>query len=109
MALRAFLELGELPMTRPSVSSSLVIALLASACSAVEPDRGSVVRRDSAGVEIVEAKTPLWEDRTASRWRLDPSPITDLSDTGLGEMHEFFRVRGMRRLSSGAIAVGNGV
>ena len=85
-----------------------MIGLLVSACSAVELERGSVVRRDSAGVEIVEARTRLWEEWAGSRWRLDPNPITDLSDTGSGVAHEFFRVRGMLRMSNGTIVVGNG-
>ena len=61
-----------------------------------------VSRRDSAGVEIVEAFRPLWGD--SSRWRVDPEPIVDLS-LGTGEKHHFDQVVGMSRLSSGLLVV----
>ena len=62
--------------------------------------------RDSAGIEIVESTAPRWSDSDA--WRIESAPVLDLSASGSGPNHEFFRVRGMRRLSDGSLAVANG-
>ncbi len=62
--------------------------------------------RDSAGIEIVESTRPQWSDSDA--WRVDSEPLLDLATSGLGPGHEFYRVRGMRRLSNGSFVVANG-
>lgn len=62
--------------------------------------------RDSAGIEIVESTGPQWSDSDA--WRVDSEPVLDLSASGSGPNHEFFMVRGLRRLSDGSLAVANG-
>lgn len=71
-----------------------------------EPRAPSTSVRDSAGIEIVESTRPLWSDSDA--WRVESAPVLDLSASGSGPNHEFFRVRGMRRLSDGSLAVANG-
>ena len=60
---------------------------------------------DSAGVRIAEAHVPLWDDTTG--WRLDPEPLLDLHGHSSLDAHAFSRVRGMRWLSDGSIAVAN--
>lgn len=69
-------------------------------------DAPPTIVRDSAGIEIVESTAPRWSDSDA--WRIESAPVLDLSASGSGPNHEFFRVRGMRRLSDGSLAVANG-
>lgn len=68
-------------------------------------DAPSRTVRDSAGIEIVESTRPLWSD--SDGWRIESASVLDLSASGSGPNHEFFRVRGMRRLSDGSLAVAN--
>ncbi|MDE0650128.1 MAG: hypothetical protein OXI12_07255, partial [Gammaproteobacteria bacterium] len=69
-------------------------------------DAPSTTVRDSAGIEIVESTRPLWSD--SDGWRVESAPVLDLSASGAGPNHEFFQVRGVRRLSDGSLAVANG-
>ncbi|MXY31935.1 MAG: hypothetical protein F4043_13485 [Gammaproteobacteria bacterium] len=62
-----------------------------------------VVQRDSAGIEIVEATRPLWDD--SSLWRVDPEPLLDLALSGSGPNHEFHRARSMIQRPDGSLAV----
>ena len=71
-------------------------------------DHPLVEQRDSAGTLIVEASRPLWGDSDPARWILDPDPAVDLTLSGTGPDHEFYRVRGMVRLSDGSVAVADG-
>ncbi len=71
-------------------------------------DHPLVEQRDSAGVLIVEASRPLWGDSDPERWVLDPDPAVDLTLSGTGPDHEFYRVRGMVLLSDGSVAVADG-
>ncbi|WP_419941989.1 hypothetical protein [Candidatus Palauibacter sp.] len=73
------------------------------ACGGADVDPSLVTQRDSAGVQIVEAFRPAWGD--SSRWTVDPEPILDLTRSGTGESHEFFRVGAMTRLSDGRVVV----
>ena len=95
-------------MTHLTKISFCAVVLLVSAmvaCSKDELSHDFVVRRDSAGVEIVETEKRAWS--SLQGWRLALAPIVDLSHSGTGEAHEFFRVRDMRRLPSGVIAIAN--
>lgn len=62
-----------------------------------------VVRRDSIGIAIVESTTPQW--RGVERWAVDPQPVLDLSESGQGAPHEFFRVQDAIRLADSSYAV----
>ena len=73
------------------------------ACGDQAADPSLVHRRDSAGVEIVEALRPLWDD--VPGWTIDPEPLVDLAVTGSGPNHEFGQVIGMARLSDGSLAL----
>ena len=75
-------------------------------CDASGDDPSLVARRDSAGVEILEALRPLWGD--SGDWTIDPEPLVDLAESGSGESHQFHQVRGMVRLSDGTLAVADG-
>lgn len=76
------------------------------ACAEANIDPSLVTQRDSAGVQIVEAFRPAWDD--ASRWTIDAEPLLDLTRSGAGEAHEFYRVSAVRRLSDGRVAVSGG-
>ena len=73
------------------------------ACFGQESGPPLVVQRDSAGIRIVEAKRPLWGD--SSLWSIDPDPVVDLTVSGSGTPHEFFRVRGVKQRSDGSLLV----
>jgi len=64
-----------------------------------------VVERDSAGVRIVENERP--EGLPETVWRLGETPIIDLTETGVGPEHEFYRVYSGIRLEDGRIVVGD--
>lgn len=82
-----------------------VLALLGCTGEAARDDTPGkrVVRRDSAGIAIVESDRPRW--RLTEGWRVDTTPLLDLTRSGAGATHEFTRVVGAHRLSDGAIAV----
>lgn len=81
--------------------------IFGAACGGDGPqgDAPPTIVRDSAGIEIVESTRPRWSDSDA--WRVESAPGLNLSASGSGPNHEFFRVRGMRRLSDGSLAVAN--
>ena len=62
-----------------------------------------IVQRDSAGIQIVEAMRPLWGD--SSVWRIDPDPLVDLTLTGSGPAHEFFRSGSMKQRPDGSLMI----
>ena len=62
-----------------------------------------IVQRDSAGIQIVEAMRPLWGD--SSVWRIDPDPVVDLTLTGNGPNHEFYRVGSMKQRPDGSFVI----
>ncbi len=74
----------------------------------VGQDSGSslVVERDSAGIRIVEALRPLWGD--SSPWSVDPEPVVDLTLSGSGRPHEFFRARSMKQRPDGSLMIADG-
>ena len=64
-----------------------------------------IVQRDSAGIQIVEATRPLWDD--SSPWRIDPDPVVDLTLTGSGPNHEFHQARSMKQRPDGSLMIAN--
>lgn len=81
-----------------------LLLLLSTACDRPY-DGPPVTEYDSAGVRILEAHVPVWTDSTA--WTLDPEPVLDLHALGPTDAHTFFRIRGMRRLPDGSLAIVN--
>ena len=92
----------------------VILAAVAAASACTEPDDAApasdtaavredarVSREDSAGVEIVTTREPLWE-RDAG-WSLAPVPRLAVGDSALG----LRQVVGLARLASGAVAVGD--
>ena len=99
-------SLGEVPVPRArSVLRSVAVLLLSGlvSCSVPDPVPSLVVQRDSAGVRIIEALRPLWGD--SSLWSIDPDPRVDLTRSGSGPSHEFFRVRDVRQRPDGSAVV----
>lgn len=100
-----YLRLMATPRTAASRGlAALLLPPLFPACDRPY-DGPPVTGDDSAGVRIVEAHVPVWDDTT--RWRLDPEPLLDLHGYGFIDAHVFSRVRGMRWLSDGSIAIAN--
>jgi hypothetical protein len=83
------------------------VLLLCGLASCVSQESGPplIVQRDSAGIEIIEALRPLWGD--SSLWSIDPEPLLDLTVSGGGPSHEFFRVRGLKQRSDGSLVLAN--
>ncbi len=79
--------------------------LLSGIASCTNQDAGLplVVRRDSAGIEIIEAMRPLWGD--SSHWRIDPDPVVDLTLSGSGPAHEFHRAGSMKQRPDGSLMI----
>ena len=73
------------------------------ACGGGDGDPPLILQRDSAGIEIVEAQRPLWGE--SSLWSIDPDPLVDLTVSGDGPAHEFFRVRGVRLRPDGSLVL----
>ena len=77
--------------------------LFLTSCQGGESTPPLVVQRDSAGIQIVEAMRPLWGD--SSVWRIDPDPLVDLTLTGSGPAHEFFRSGSMKQRPDGSLMI----
>jgi hypothetical protein len=85
-------------------STAVLVCAALAACGKERPS-SYVSERDSAGITIVESTAPRWG--TVARWSVDSEPLVDLSTSGTGEAHEFYRVVDAIRLSDGSIAVAN--
>lgn len=94
------------PMRPGSRRALALAAFLAArptaACDAPDGEGERVVHLDSAGVAIVESTAPLGED---GQWRVEAEPRLDLTATGSGPAHEFYRVRDATWLADGGVVV----
>lgn len=83
----------------------VAVLLLCGLASCVSQESGTplVVQRDSAGIQIVEAMRPLWAD--SSLWHIDPDPLVNLTLTGSGPEHEFFRSGSMKQRPDGSLMI----
>lgn len=92
---------------------SATAAVLLHACAPSGDGPPPSIQRDSAGITIVESLRPAWGDpaqtevANSNAWRIDPQPILDLSESGTGDAHSFYHVRGMARLPDGSVVVLN--
>ena len=74
-------------------------------CAPSDAPPPASTQRDSAGIAIAVSVRPAWGD--SAHWQLDPKPLLDLAATGTGDPHNFYAVRGMKRLSDGSLVVLN--
>lgn len=94
------------PRVFRSVVLASVVALAGAACGGAGADAGSeIVRRDSAGIEIVESRRPLWEE--GEGWRLADAPSLDIGSVEGAEEEQLFRATDATTLPDGRIAVAN--
>ena len=96
-------------MTRQRILLPMLAALLP-ACAPSDDDGAAVVRRDSAGIVIVESFRPAWGDSAqtgSTAWWIDPEPLLDLTASGSGDPHNFYQVRDVKRLPDGSLVVAN--
>ncbi len=80
----------------------LILPLLPS-CQGGDSGPPLTVQRDSAGIEIIEAMRPIWGD--SSLWSIDPEPLVDLTLTGSGPDHEFYRAGSMMQRPDGSLMI----
>ena len=93
-----------LPYRSPTLYGMAMLLLCAGAsCTGEDAGPPLVVQRDSAGIQIVEAMRPLWGD--SSLWSIDPDPILDLTLSGSGQSHEFFRSGSMKQRPDGSLVI----
>ena len=90
-----------------------VAGVLLHACTPGGDGPPLAVQRDSAGITIVESLRPAWgnpaqtDSAESNAWRIDPRPILNLSESGTGDAHSFYQVRGMTRLPDRSLVVLN--
>ena len=92
-------------LTSGRLLPTILLLLLLHACAPSDAPPPASTQRDSAGIAIVESVRPAWGD--SAHWRLDPEPLLDLATAGTGDPHDFYAVRGMKRLSDGSLVVLN--
>ena len=86
--------------------TTLVLALgLVSfaACQRAGPRTSTYVSRDSMGIGIIESRSPAW--RLGEEWRVDSTPVFDLSGE---DDEELFRIGRPHRLANGELVLFNG-
>lgn len=97
------------PSLRRALTTAVLGAILAvAACGEGRAGASSdVVRRDSAGIEIVHSEAPAWSE--AERWRVEADdPLLDVGSASGPADQELYQVRGLVRLSDGRWVVANG-
>lgn len=82
-----------------------IIPLIALLGCTSRTDRSTAIHRDSAGISITESAAPQWSEE--EEWGIDGEPFLDLSTSGTGPDHEFFRVSDAKLLPNGRIVVAN--
>ncbi|MDE2751995.1 MAG: hypothetical protein OXI83_05405 [Gemmatimonadota bacterium] len=85
--------------------STILLLPLLHACAPSDASPPASTQRDSAGIAIVESVRAAWGD--SAHWWLDSEPLLDLATAGTSDPHDFYAVRGMKRLSDGSLVVLN--
>jgi hypothetical protein len=92
---------------RTVATALLAAGSLIGACGGDAGDTdSSVIRRDSAGIAIVETPAPLWSDD--AQWTVDPEPVLSIGLTEGDENYLFGEIAGIVRLDDGTIVVADG-
>ena len=87
------------------IASARTLAALLSLGCAVGGADDHELRRDSAGVVIVESAETAWD--TGDAWRVDTAPAVSIGVEEGPQHFQFSRVGGVVRLPDGRIVVGN--
>jgi len=82
---------------------ALLAAALAACSPSPAPPAEPIVRRDSAGVQIVESHAPAWAEEEG--WAVDSIPSLVLGSPPGAPPHEFYRVVDALTRSDGSFAV----
>src|SRR5688500_17857252 len=90
---------------RPAPAAACGVALIFCACSEPPPPPAAIVV-DSAGVAIVESRSPRWTD--GDGWRVDSVPTFSIGSVGGATETSLSGVVGALRLPGGEIAVADG-
>jgi hypothetical protein len=90
------------PLPNSGLAVTAMFSVVLTACAGGRPP-SSVSQRDSAGITILESTSPRWS--SGEGWRIDATPLLDLTTSGTGPSHEFYRVRDAIRLPDGSIVV----
>jgi hypothetical protein len=85
----------------------LACLLLLAACGGADAAAGTFSVTDSAGVAIAVSGAPAWDATPSRRWSIGETPLLDLTRTGDGPMHEFYRVEDAMTRPDGSIVVAN--
>jgi hypothetical protein len=80
-------------------------ALTLASCEAGGAGSADVVRRDSAGIEIIESRAPLWS--IDNGWSVAATPSLEIGTPDGDENDQLFQVRDVARLSDGRFVVLN--
>lgn len=83
-----------------------VILAALGACGGREPGHPLAVRRDSAGIQIVENRDPAWP--SGQGWRIADTPFVQVGAQEGDPQYQFSEVRGVLRLDDGRLVVGDG-
>jgi hypothetical protein len=86
------------------IAGLVAAAIAGAACATVTGDRGPVVRRDSAGVEIVENRSPA----AAPAWNVPDSPLVSVGGRPGDPGHDLNRVTSAHRFPDGRLLVADG-
>ncbi|NJD19447.1 MAG: hypothetical protein FIA95_09235 [Gemmatimonadetes bacterium] len=92
-------------MRQRRVHAGYLLSMLFAAACAGEGPPPAFIATDSAGVVLAVSTGRAWDNDSTTAWTLDPSPLLDLTTTGTGPAHEFFRVSDATRLAAGRIVV----
>jgi hypothetical protein len=91
---------------RTVATALLAAGSLIGACGDARDPDASVIRRDSAGIAIVETPVALWADD--AQWTVDPEPVLSIGLTEGDENYLFGEIAGIVRLDDGTIVVADG-
>lgn len=92
-------------LRRPTLYLTALLPL--TGCVGSDASVGAFSVNDSAGVEIAVSHAPAWATAPAAQWSIAETPLVDLTQTGDGPLHEFYRVQDALIRPDGSIVVAN--
>lgn len=83
-----------------------LLLLWIAGCTDSPGERGAVVTRDSAGIEIVEATAPAWT--AGQEWRIGATPTLSIGEAEGDSAYLFNGIAGAHRFADGSLVVADG-